>query len=534
MTAAEPHEATTPNNPVRAAQRRPAETRREAALAAQFEALFDQAPVPMVIVGLDRTTLYNSAALELFGRDADEMARLAFQPGASWIPEDQIEVWADARRRIGAGERVTGSRMALLRPNGERREIEGSSIPIVTRDGAPGGVITVMTDLTDRLTLEAQLRHSQKMEALGRLAGGIAHDFNNVLTAILGYAELVADDARAGQVKQDDADQILAATARAIDLTARLTAFARREATRREPIDPAELIRAIMPLIRRLAPESIDIATHLEAGATVLLDRSDFEQALVNLVVNAADAMPTGGRLTIEARGVDLDSDYASTHLGEDVGRHALVAVSDTGTGMDDATRARIFEPFYTTKAVGQGTGLGLAMVFATVERSDGRIWVYSEPGHGTTFKIYLPLAEGVGQAVAARAPQSRGAPVGGTESILLLEDEEMVRDLVAKILRTLGYDITVATRPSEALALAAGRQFDLLLSDVVMPEMSGHDVARLLRETRPELPVVFMSGYTANALGFDLGPRDALVQKPMRAADLARVVRATLDARRP
>jgi PAS domain S-box-containing protein len=497
---------------------------------ARFEALFEQVPVAMVAVGPDRETRHNRAALDLFARDVDEMTRLSFSPGAPWIPEDQVDLWAEMRRRVATGERLSGWRFALVRPDGERREIEGAAFPVSTRSGASGGVVTVLTDLTERLELEAQFRHAQKMEALGRLAGGVAHDFNNVLMAILGFAEFIVEDSREAGVPSENADQVVAATHRAIELTARLTTFARRDAARQVPVEVAELVRALTPLVTRLAPESIQVVTHLEPGPAVMLDRSEFEQALVNLVVNAIDAMPNGGRITIEVETIDLGTDHAATHLGEVSGPHVLVAVSDSGVGMDEATRARVFEPFYTTKGVGEGTGLGLAMVFAAVERAAGKIWVYSEPGQGTTFKIYLPPAEPGAREVRGRS----GDPIvvaGGSESILLLEDDALVRDLVTKVLRGLGYEVTVASRPSEAIAVAADRRFDLLLSDVVMPEMMGDTVAARLRVTQPDLPVVFMSGYTARALEFIVGPQDSFVYKPLAPSDLAAVVRRALDA---
>ncbi|MEA2536953.1 MAG: two-component system, cell cycle sensor histidine kinase and response regulator CckA [Chloroflexota bacterium] len=517
------------SNPTMSQDESPADTNHVATSLARFEALFEQVPVPMIIVGLDWSTTFNQAALELFGRDHDELTSLSFRPGAPWIPADQEEAWAEMRRGVAAGERTTGRRFALIRASGERREVEGSSIPVVMPGGGSGGVITVLTDLTDRLSLEGKFRHAQKMEALGRLAGGVAHDFNNILMAIVGYAEFIARDSRDGAVDPAHADHVVTAARRAIDLTARLTAFARREASRLEAVDVAQTVESVMPILKRLAPESIEIAVHLEPGSSVVLDRSELEMVVVNLVVNAVDAMPDGGRLTLEVGLVDLDAAHETTHLGQIAGRHVLVAVSDTGTGMDAATRARIFEPFYTTKGMGEGTGLGLAMVFAAVERAMGTIWVYSEPGHGTTFKIYLPLADPE-LTGAPRDVESPAAPVGGSESILLLEDDASVRDLVTTVLQELGYDLSVATRPSEAFALADARHFDLLVSDVVMPEMTGDAVAARLRESQPGLPVVFMSGYTASALEFSLGPRDSLVHKPLAPSEVGRVVRDAMD----
>jgi PAS domain S-box-containing protein len=497
---------------------------------AAYEALFEQAPVAMVTVAPDRSVRLNQAAVELFGRTNEEMGPLAFAPGAPWIPPDQADLWAEMRSRVGAGERVTGVRMTLVRPNGERRQAEVSSIPIVFRDGSAGGVVTMLLDLTDRLSLEAQLRHAQKMEALGRLAGGIAHDFNNVLMGILGYAEMVAADARDATVEVRDAEQVVVATRRAIDLAARLTAFARREAPRTEIVDVARLVEDTLPLLRRLSPETISVETRLEADQFVRVDRSELEQAIMNLAVNAIDAMPGGGRLSIEVEGVELDEKHASTHLGSRPGPHVMVAVSDTGAGMDEATRARLFEPFFTTKPVGEGTGLGLAMVFGAVERAHGRIWVYAEVGRGTTFKMYLPVDA---DRPADEAPSGDELMPGGSESVLVLEDDDLVRDVLDRTLRRLGYEVTLAALPSDALAIAAERRFDVLVTDVVMPEMTGDQVARELRASQQDLPVVFMSGYTAGVLDLELGPRDVFVSKPLSAGRLARAVREVLDRQR-
>ena len=498
--------------------------------AAAYEALFEQAPVAMVAVSPDRTIHLNRAALELFGRTEDEMRAWAFKPGAPWIPPEQNEHWEDLRRRVAAGEQISGFRFKLVRPNGERRDAELAAIPTTFPDGSPAGSITVITDHSERLSLESQLRHSQKMEALGRLAGGIAHDFNNVLMGIRGYAEFVLEDARSGTVEVADAEQVVAATRRAIDLAGRLTAFARRDTSRAEIVDVGRAIEDITPLLRRLAPETIDIESSVAPDLFVMVDRSDLEQSLMNLAVNAIDAMTGGGRLVIEVEGVDLDDEYVTTHIGAKPGRHAMISISDNGSGMDEATKARMFEPFFTTKPVGEGTGLGLAMVFGAVERAGGRIWVYSEPGRGTTFKIYLPL--GSPTDVAETAGGDELMP-GGSESILVVEDDELVREVVERTLRRLGYDVTVAGLPEEALELAAARHFDALVTDVVMPGLTGDEVARRIRAAQPDLPVVFMSGYTSSVLDLKLGPRDAFTPKPVSAGRLARAVRDVLDRAR-
>ncbi len=493
----------------------------------EFEAFFDQAPVAMVSVTTDRTIRLNKAAERLYGRSSEEMAALSFQPNSPWIPDDQRDRWADLRRRVTAGESISGYRITLVRGDGQRREVELASIPIVLGDGSPGGAVTVTIDLTDRLSLEAQLRHAQKMEALGRLAGGIAHDFNNVLMGILGYAEIVAADARESKVEARDAEQVLVATRRAIDLARRLTAFARREAARTEVFDVGALITDVVPFLKRLAPESISIETRLATNQFVRADRSELEQALINLAVNAIDAMPRGGRLTIELEAVDLDAEHAANHVGGRTGPHVMIAVSDTGEGMDEATRARIFEPFYTTKPVGEGTGLGLAMVFGAIQRAGGRVWVYSELGRGTTFKIYLPVGD---EAPTREEVVADDLAPGGDESVLVLEDDDLVRDVVERTLRRLGYDVTTVARPNEAIEAATERPFDLLVTDVVMPEMTGDQVAREIRRERPDIAVVFMSGYTAGVLDLDIGPRDVFASKPLTAGRIARAARDALD----
>jgi len=492
-----------------------------------FEAFFDQAPVAIVSVTPDRRIRLNRAAERLYGRTSDEMQALSFQPDSPWIPDDQHAQWEDLRRRVTAGESIEGLRVGMIRSDGQRREVELSSIPIVLEDGSPGGAVTVTIDLTDRLSLEAQFRHAQKMEALGRLAGGIAHDFNNVLMGILGYAEMVAADARESKVEERDADQVVLATRRAIDLARRLTAFARREGARTEIFDVGELVEEIVPLLRRLAPESIGIETRTSRDQFVRADRSELEQVLINLAVNAIDAMPKGGRLTLEVEPIQLDAEHAASHVGGRSGPHVMIAVSDTGQGMDEATRARIFEPFYTTKPVGQGTGLGLAMVFGAVERAGGRVWVYSEVGRGTTFKVYLPIGGTPGPAEPEGVDE---LTPGGDEAILVLEDDDLVRDVVERTLRRLGYAVTTATRPSEAIALVGEASFDLLITDVVMPEMTGDALAREVRTKHPDLPVVFMSGYTAGVLDLEVGPLDVFAPKPLTAGRIARAVREALD----
>lgn len=506
----------------------------QATARARFEALFEQAPIAMVFLAEEGTLRVNRAAVELLGRPAEELARFAFGADAPWVPPGDAERFAAFRADLRAGRLPASEVVDIVRPSGERRQVQGTAIPITTADGRRLGVIVALIDLTDRLALEAQFAQAQKMEAIGRLAGGIAHDFANVLMAILGYAELVAADARAGRVSPDDADQIVVATRRAVELTSRLRDLARKRPAAPERADIAELVRDVLVLGRRLVPESIEVVADVAAVSPVLVDRAAFEQALLNLVVNAVDAMPGGGRLTVATR---LDP--------SDPERPVVVAVADTGRGMDEATRQRIFEPFFTTKPAGIGTGLGLSMVYTTVERAGGRIEVVSEPGSGATFTIRLPPAppERADRPAATAAVHEPNDLPRGSETILLLEDDPVVRAEVGRVLGRLGYEVVAAGRPSEAFEIARSRPVDLVLADVVLPEMPGPAVVERLRERWPDLPVVFMSGYRPEPEGVgaaglatklsSTGRPDLTVDKPLAVAELARVVRAAFDAAR-
>ena len=499
--------------------------------AAAYEALFEQAPVAMIAVSPERTIRLNWAALELFGRSQEEMSAWAFKPGAPWIPPDQNEHWEELRRRVAAGEAISGFRFKLARPSGELRDAELAAIPTTFPDGSPAGSITVITDHTERLSLESQLRHSQKMEALGRLAGGIAHDFNNVLMGIRGYAEFVLEDARSGTVEVGDAEQVVAATRRAIDLAGRLTAFARRDTPAPRSSTSGRTIEDITPLLRRLLPETIEIQSSIAPDLFVLVDRSDLEQSLMNLAVNAIDAMTGGGRLVIEVEGVDLDDDYATTHIGAKPGpaRDDLDQRQRLGDGRCDqgadvravlhdeagrrGHRARAGDGLRRRRARGW-TDLG---VFGAGPRDDLQD---------------LPPARESG-VEGDEPPGADELMPGGTESILVVEDDELVRDVVERTLRRLGYDVTVAALPEEALELAAARRYDALVTDVVMPGLTGDEVASQIRATQPDLPVVFMSGYTSSVLDLKLGSRDAFTPKPVSAGRLARAVREVLDRAR-
>jgi signal transduction histidine kinase/ActR/RegA family two-component response regulator len=386
----------------------------------------------------------------------------------------------------------------------------------------------------ERARLEAQLHQSQKLEAIGRLAGGIAHDFNNLLTVVWSYSELIGAQISADSPLSTPAREIGKAAERAAALTRQLLAFGRHQVIRPEVLDLNDVIGDIERMLRRLIGEDIDL--ECRRGPTlwgIMADRGRIEQVIVNLAVNARDAMPQGGKLTIETSNVTLDAAFARVHVGVQPGAYVLLAVSDTGVGMNAETRTRVFEPFFTTKEGGRGTGLGLATVYGIVAQAGGHIWVYSEPGRGATFTIYLPRTEAEPELAAASA--TTPALVAGDESILLVEDDETVRALTATILQSHGYDVLEAASGEEAEALMAneGRRVDLVLSDCVLSGMSGPQLVERLRTTWPDLRVVFMSGYADDAVvRHGLLEREvAFIQKPFVPDALLRKLRETLDA---
>ena len=381
--------------------------------------------------------------------------------------------------------------------------------------------------------LEEQLRQAQKLDTIGSLAGGIAHDFNNLLTVVLSYSEMLAEDLDAEDPIRQGLDEIRTAGLRASDLTRQLLAFSRRQVLAPKLVDLSDSIAGMAKMLQRLIGEDIELTTSsAQRLGKVLVDPGQIEQVIMNLAVNARDAMPQGGMLTIETREMTIDeSDVAED--GGKAGPHVMLAVSDTGSGMDKATQARIFEPFFTTKEVGKGTGLGLSMVFGIVRQSGGRIWVDSEPGKGTTFKLYFPIAEVTW--VRADKPVAVGGLLRGTETILLVEDEDAVRVLARSILSKCGYTVLEAQNGADALLVCEQHpaQIDLLLTDVVMPRMNGRELAQRLQQLRPGLKVLYMSGYTDDAIVRNglLHATLAFIQKPVTPEPLARKLREVLDA---
>jgi nitrogen-specific signal transduction histidine kinase/ActR/RegA family two-component response regulator len=390
------------------------------------------------------------------------------------------------------------------------------------------------TDVSEQRRLEAQLLQSQKMEAVGRLAGGVAHDFNNLLGVITGYSGLLSRSlAPNDAVAQNRVDQIKKAADRATALTRQLLAFSRKEVIQPKVLDLNEIVHDVEKMLLRLIGEDIVLTTKLDAGlGRVKADRGQIDQVMVNLAVNARDAMPNGGQIIIETANAVLDEQYARSHPDVTPGPYVVLTVSDTGHGMDDATRSHIFEPFFTTKPEGEGTGLGLATVFGIAKQSAGHINVYSEPGQGATFKFYLPrVEEEVDAGAAVEAPVRKH----GTETLLLVEDAEALRSMIHEILEDAGYVVLEAADPHEALERAEANRgrLDLVLTDVIMPGMYGPDLVKAVQAMDPGIGAVFMSGYTNEAVSRQgvLKPGTRFIQKPFTSDALLDAVRDALDA---
>jgi two-component system, cell cycle sensor histidine kinase and response regulator CckA len=477
-------------------------------------------------------TFYVSPAYErVFGRSC---ASLYADP-ASWSegvrPDDRARVLAETMRD---GVLVPfDCEYRVLRPDGGERVIRSRAFPISNAAGEVYRFAGVADDVTERRRVEARLRQASKMEAVGLLASGVAHDFNNLLSVILSYGELLASDLKAGDPMRDDLNEIRDAGLRAVGLTRQLLAFGRQQVLQPQVVNLTAIVAGMEKMLGRLIGEDVElVATGPSSIGRISVDPGQMEQVIMNLAVNARDAMPQGGKLTIETGEVVLDAVYAADHLGVKPGLHVLLAVSDTGTGMDKATQARVFEPFFTTKEVGKGTGLGLATVFGIVEQSGGTISVYSERDRGTTFKMYFPVTVGGAPQRRSSAP-SDSSGLRGAETVLVVEDEETVRKLVCVILRKYGYNVLEAQNGGDALLLCEQHTatIHLLLTDVVMPRMSGQLLARRLLAVRPDMRLLYMSGYTNDTVvrhGM-LDSTVAFIQKPITPDALARKVRDVL-----
>jgi PAS domain S-box-containing protein len=493
-----------------------------------FRHLFDNNPLPMWVYDLETTRFVevNGSAVDRYGYSREEF--LAMRLADIRPPEDLPRLEEDLRKE----------RPALLSSSGWRHRLKDGRIitvditsHLLTFGGRPAALV-VAQDVTRREQLEAQLRQSQKMEAVGQLTGGIAHDFNNLLSVILGNSQFALDRLSETDPARRDVAEVLEAGQRAAVLTRQLLAFSRKQILDPKVLNLNEVLDGMEGMLHRLLGEDIEIQT-ARAGAlgNVMADAGQLEQVIVNLAVNARDAMPRGGKLTFETGNVDLDETYAEQHAAIEPGRYVRLSVTDTGAGMDEATRSRVFEPFFTTKEKGKGTGLGLAMVYGIVKQSEGYIWVYSEPAQGTTFKIYLPRVDAAVAAPAAARPERRAT---GHETILLVEDEAAVRRAAERILQRAGYTVLTAAGGPDALAVYQQHQgaIDLLLTDVVMPQMSGRELEQRFRALIPNLKVLFASGYADNAIVHSgvLDPGTHFIGKPFTLEELTRKVREVLD----
>jgi PAS domain S-box-containing protein len=497
---------------------------------ARLRVLIEQLPAVLWTVDKDlRFTSALGAGLARLGLRPNQIVGLSLQD--YFETSDPTFVPFAAHHRAVAGESVT---FHVEWKNGSYAcHVE----PLRGADGEVLGAICMALDITDRKELEERFRQAQKMEAVGRLAGGIAHDFNNLLMVIQGYADLLAERLPAGDPLRRNAEQIQMASQRAASLTQQLLAFSRKQILAPKVLNIYTVVADMEKILRRLIGEDIHLETNSQADlGLVKADRSQIEQVILNLAVNARDAMPGGGRITIETANVELDASFTRVPQVLAPGRYVMLAVTDSGTGMDAETQAHIFEPFFTTKEKGKGTGLGLATVYGIVKQSGGYVWVYSEPGHGATFKIYLPRIEEAGAAPLAREPsETRALPRGSSEMVLLVEDERGVRELAREYLETSGYRVIEAENGHVALELAAmhAGPIDVLVTDVVMPGIGGRELAERVTQIRPGIKILYMTGYTDRAIVHHgiLETDAVLLQKPFTLGTLASKLREILTA---
>ncbi|HWN19789.1 MAG TPA: PAS domain-containing protein [Gemmatimonadales bacterium] len=488
---------------------------------------------PLAIFAFDpagKVTSWNAAAERLFGWRASEVLGHSLPA----IAPDQVRAFHEHHHAVLEGKSFIDLEARWQRRDGRPVTLSLALAPLYGGLSEVRGVMVLAADLTERKKLESELRQSQKMEAVGQLAGGVAHDFNNLLTAIIGYTSLLLKAVPPGDQKHEDLLEIDRAAARATDLTQQLLAFSRRQMLQPTLLDLNAVLSDTMRMLGRLLGEHIELVILPDPGLGVVrVDRGQVEQVIINLAVNARDAMEGGGRLTLETRNVSLDRAYVSEHPGAAEGDYVMLAVTDSGIGMNAATQARIFEPFFTTKERGKGTGLGLSTVYGIVKQSGGTIYVYSELDRGTTFKIYLPRVMARGPATVS--PPVRPVSVRGTETVLVVEDEEGVRSLTCRVLRTYGYTVLEAENGGEALLIAEQHPtpIHLLLTDVVLPRMSGRKLAERLVRVCSDLRVLYMSGYTDGSIVNHgaLDPGTAFLQKPFTPEALAQKLRAVLDS---
>ncbi len=493
-----------------------------------YRRLFELTPDAAFVTGEDgRFVDANATAIERYGYSREELLEMG---PADLSPADlRDEVPARLRETMGKPMRFEWRHVTK---DGRELTVEVAATPV-----QPDGrrmALSLVRDVTEERHLQRQLIEARKMDAVGRLAGGIAHDFNNMLQTILGYTDLALTDLGEAHPQAAQLREIRAAAERSAELTRQLLAFARKQTVSPVPLELNEAVGGLLTMLQRLIGEDIDLLWQpCRESPRVEMDPAQLDQVLANLVVNARDAICDNGRVTIETALKTFDDAYCRTHAGFKPGRHAMLAVSDDGEGMDGETVQQVFEPFFSTRGDGEGAGLGLATVYGIVRQNDGFVNVYSEPGEGTTFRIYLPVLEAEVPRDAEGADSETPRPAAGGETVLLVEDEPALLKLAKALLTKLGYRVLAASRPSEALRLAEehGDEIDMLLTDVVMPEMSGRMLWERLKQDRPDLPCLFMSGYTANVIAHHnvLDEGIHFLAKPFSPAELAGKLRDVL-----
>lgn len=504
----------------------------------RYRVLFEGTPLPITLFDPEtlRITEVNEAAVRLYGYTREEFATKTIDDldGSPSKP-------ARAAVKSGRFDSDTGKRRAVqpwhavrkhAKKDGTPIEVEITAHPLLMDDRQI--MLAIGTDVSERRRLEERVQQSQKMEAIGSLAGGVAHDFNNILSVILGYSEVLLMDLSEDDPKRPDLEEIARAGERAADLTRQLLAFGRQQVLQPRVIDLHAVVGGMEKMLRRLLGEDVALVVpRARAKSCARLDPGQIEQVIMNLAVNARDAMPNGGTLTIETTEVMVSAQDAVEMVGISPGPHVMLSVTDTGMGMDKATQARMFEPFFTTKGVGKGTGLGLATVFGIVQQSGGAIRVDSEPGHGTTMRVCFPATACAVEASPRLPVSAVMRAVRGAETILLVEDDEAVRALTRSALRQLGYNVLEAQNAGEALLMCEQHdgKIDLLLTDVVMPRISGSQLAARLTAMRPEMRVLYMSGYTADEVVRHgvVESTISFIQKPITPHTLANKIREVL-----
>jgi PAS domain S-box-containing protein len=504
----------------------------------RFRSVFES--VNLAAVMLDQRgliTYCNDFLLELTGRRRSEVL------GKNWfdtfLPPEIREATCNIFTKVMLTSTIPSyHENDIIGKSGERRLIAWYNTMLVDAQGAPVGIASLGDDITRRRhneeeteRLQSQLRQAQKMEAVGQLAGGVAHDFNNILTAISGYGALLLIKMRSDNPLRHEVEQILASSERAANLTHSLLAYSRKQIINPKPVDLNRIVQGVEKLLSRLIGEDIDFKARLVSQElTVMADSGQLEQVLMNLATNARDAMPGGGVLLIETDSAAQEDDHLQAYNYIAPGRYALLSVTDTGIGMDEKTRERIFDPFFTTKDVGKGTGLGLAMAYGIIKQQNGYINVYSEPGKGTTFRIYLPLIEAPAGESGARR---EAVPLRGSETVLLAEDDATVRKLMRAILEEFGYTVVEAVDGEDAVKvfLQNRKRIELVILDVVMPKMNGKDAYTRIRQARPDVKVIFTSGYTADIVHKKGILEEGLnfISKPAAPQDFLKKVREVL-----